>query len=178
MARVRSRAARKSVAKGAKVVSGMLDDAKVFRTGKGRGKTPDISPKPKRKRKKRKSVADDPYQRPKVNKKTKEKIWENAEKSSPDGKVRDPLTGKVMDKDKPWDAGHLPGHEFRKHRAAAEQYGTDTYPREDFVRDYNNPDHFQPELPSSNQSHAGEAADDVNEWDSVLRDRFGDPPGG
>lgn len=184
MARARTRAARTTTSKGSKLVSGMLDDAKVFPTGKGGGKKPDIDPpkdvdvKPKKKRKReRKSVAEEPYQRPKVQKKTKEKIWENAEKASPDGKVRDPLTGKVMDSEETWDAGHLPGWEFRKHKAAAEQYGEDTYPRSEFVKDYNDPDHYQPELPSSNQGHSGEAADDVDEWDAVLRNRFGDPPG-
>ncbi|GAB3225397.1 hypothetical protein GCM10027447_14730 [Glycomyces halotolerans] len=37
MARVRRRATRKTTAKGARIVSRMLDDAKVFRTGKGGG---------------------------------------------------------------------------------------------------------------------------------------------
>ncbi|HEX2145499.1 MAG TPA: GH-E family nuclease [Glycomyces sp.] len=112
----------------------------MFKTGKGGGKKPDLDPdvKPKKKRKrKRKSVADDPYQRGKWRKNTNDDV------SSPDGKVRDPLTNKVMDKDKPWDVGQEPGHEYRKHKKATEQHGPDTYPHEDFLDDYTNPDHLR-----------------------------------
>ncbi|WP_084546837.1 GH-E family nuclease [Glycomyces arizonensis] len=130
--------------------------------------------KKKRKNKRKPTVAQDPYVRPGFNKSTREKIWQNAVNASPDGKVRDPLTGKVMNKNEPWEAGHLPDWEFRKHKAAAEQYGTAIYPRSQFVKDYNNADHAQPELKSSNASHQGEGKGD--EWADFLKKRYGPPP--
>ena len=42
MARVRSRAARKSVSKGAKILSGLIDNPRFFRAGKGRGGKPAV----------------------------------------------------------------------------------------------------------------------------------------
>ena len=42
MARVRSRAARKSVSKGAKILSGLIDNPRFFRAGKGRGVKPAV----------------------------------------------------------------------------------------------------------------------------------------
>ncbi|SDD85892.1 hypothetical protein [Glycomyces harbinensis] len=42
MARVRTRAARKATAKGAKIISGLISNTKFFRTGKGGGKWKDV----------------------------------------------------------------------------------------------------------------------------------------
>ena len=81
----------------------------------------------------------------------REKVWNNAK--GRDGKVRDPLTGKVMSRNKPWDMGHKPGYEFAKHQKSAESRGID---RQTFRNEYYNAEHYRPELPSSNRSHKGE----------------------
>lgn len=99
-----------------------------------------------------KKVAKDTYRRPKGYRKgVRDKVWDSAKNE--EGKVHDPLTGAEMDKNKPWDMGHKPGYEFRKHRESARSRGI---PRKDFMNEHNEPGHYQPELPSSNQGHAGE----------------------
>ena len=92
------------------------------------------------------------YQRPSgFRKGVREKVWEDAK--GPDGKVRDPLTGKEIKFDEPWDMGHRPGYEFRKHQKSAFDRGVD---RKKFLDEHNNPSHYRPELPSLNRSHRGE----------------------
>jgi uncharacterized Zn-binding protein involved in type VI secretion len=81
----------------------------------------------------------------------RDKVWESAK--GPDGNVRDPLTNRIMDKNEPWDMGHKPGYEFRKHQQSAAERGVD---RRTFLDEHNTPDHYQPERPSSNRSHVGE----------------------
>lgn len=81
----------------------------------------------------------------------KDKVWEDAKDEH--GRVRDPVTGQFMSKDNPWDMGHKPGFEFRKHQESAQERGIS---RNQFLDEYNNPDHYRPELPSSNRSHRGE----------------------
>ncbi|ARL96056.1 PAAR-like domain-containing protein [Burkholderia pseudomallei] len=96
---------------------------------------------------------DPRYKRGKFRKGVREKAWEDAKKNSPDGKVRDPVTEKEMNPDDPWDMGHKPGLEHRKHViSAAERDLT----RKQFLDEYNDPSHYRPELPSSNRSHVGE----------------------
>ncbi|WP_176016801.1 PAAR-like domain-containing protein [Burkholderia sp. BCC0398] len=96
---------------------------------------------------------DPRYKRGKFRKGVREKAWEDAKKKSPDGKVRDPVTEKEMNPDDPWDMGHKPGLEHRKHViSAAERDLT----RKQFLDEYNDPSHYRPELPSSNRSHVGE----------------------
>ncbi|WP_175844607.1 PAAR-like domain-containing protein [Burkholderia arboris] len=96
---------------------------------------------------------DPRYKRGKFRKGVREKAWEDAKKKSPDGKVRDPVTEKEMNPDDPWDMGHKPGLEHRKHViSAAERDLT----RKQFLDEYNDPNHYRPELPSSNRSHVGE----------------------
>jgi HNH/ENDO VII superfamily nuclease len=68
--------------------------------------------------------------------------------------VRDALTGRFMSKGKSWDMGHRPGYEFRKYQEWARK---NCISREEFLKGYNNPDHYRPELPSSNRSHRGES---------------------
>lgn len=93
-----------------------------------------------------------PYRRPSGYRAgVRDKVWDAAK--GDDGKVRDPLTQKVMDKDEPWDMGHKPGFEYRKHRDSAFQRGIT---REQFLEEHNEPSHYWPELPESNQGHAGE----------------------
>lgn len=79
-------------------------------------------------------------------------VWDAAIEPST-RQVRDPLTGRFMAKDSPWDMGHKPGYEFRKHQESAKSRGID---RAQFLNEYNDPSHYRPELPSSNRSHRGE----------------------
>ena len=81
----------------------------------------------------------------------RDQVWENAKDAH--GRVRDPVSGKYMSKEKPWDMGHRPGYEFAKHQESAKERGIS---RKEFLDEHNNPDHFRPELPSSNRSHKGE----------------------
>jgi hypothetical protein len=85
----------------------------------------------------------------------REKAWENAK--GLDGKVRDPLTKQEMKFEDPWEMGHKPGYEFRKHQQSAANRGIS---RKQFLDEHNNPDHYVPELKSSNGSHAGELKTD------------------
>jgi uncharacterized Zn-binding protein involved in type VI secretion len=86
----------------------------------------------------------------------RDQAWENAK--GPDGNVRDPVTQRIMSKDEPWDMGHKEGYEFRKHQRSAAERGID---RKTFLDEHNNPQHYRPELPSSNRSHAGEDLTDT-----------------
>ncbi|WP_228112003.1 GH-E family nuclease [Zoogloea sp. 1C4] len=98
------------------------------------------------------SPRDDPrYRRGKFRKGKREKVWEDAKDS--DGKVRDPKTGREMKENEPWDMGHKPGYEHRKHQESASRRDID---RKKFLDEYNDTTKYRPELPSSNRSHAGE----------------------
>lgn len=93
-----------------------------------------------------------PYRRPSDYRAgVRDKVWEAAKRE--DDKVYDPLTGKEMKKDEPWDMGHKPGFEFRKHSDSAFRRGIT---RGQFLDEHNDPSHYWPELPESNQGHAGE----------------------
>lgn len=74
----------------------------------------------------------------------RETAWDNAKKDSPDGIVRDPKTNKPLNKDDPWDMGHKPGLEHRKHMKSAEKRNLT---RTEFLDEFNNPSHYRPELP-------------------------------
>lgn len=74
------------------------------------------------------------------------------------GRVRDPKTGQFMSQNKRWDMGHKPGYEFWKHQQSAQNRGIN---RADFLNEHNNPQHYRPELPASNQSHSVEGPPDV-----------------
>jgi predicted ribonuclease toxin of YeeF-YezG toxin-antitoxin module len=92
------------------------------------------------------------YDRPgSFRKGVRDQVWERAK--GKDGKVRDPLTKKVMSKNDKWDMGHRPGYEFRKHKESAAKRGID---RKQFLDEHNDPKKYRPELPSSNRSHRGE----------------------
>ena len=88
----------------------------------------------------------------------RQSAWDAAEAESIDGVVRDPVTGDPLDPDEPWDMGHKPGYEFRKHRLSAAERGIG---RRQFLDEHNTPDHYRPENPDSNSSHQGEAPDDI-----------------
>jgi len=99
-----------------------------------------------------KTVEKDVYRRPKGYRKgVRDKVWKTAKDE--EGKVKDPLTNSPMKKDDAWDMGHKPGYEFRKHQASARRRNIS---RKEFLDEHNDPSHYQPELPSSNQGHAGE----------------------
>lgn len=101
---------------------------------------------------------DDIYTRPGFRVEMRPAVWEKAVKSSSDGRVRDPLTNKTINRDDEWDMGHKPGYEFRKHQESARERGIS---REQFLDEFNNPEHFRPELPLSNRSHKLELLDDI-----------------
>ncbi len=93
------------------------------------------------------------YERPGGYRKgVRDEVWENAREAST-GQVRDPLTGRFMSKNKPWDMGHKPGYEWRKFQEYSQKNGLS---RQKILDWNNNPEHFRPELPSSNRCHAGE----------------------
>ncbi|MGG5259334.1 GH-E family nuclease [Phycicoccus avicenniae] len=87
----------------------------------------------------------------------RDKVWQNAIEPAT-GRVRDKLTGRFMSKDSPWDMGHKEGFEFRKHQASAESRGIS---RPEFLTEHNNPEHYRPELPSSNRGHLAEDQTDA-----------------
>ena len=86
----------------------------------------------------------------------RDQVWNNSIEQST-GRVRDPVTGQFISRNKPWDMGHRPGYEFHKHRRDAAERGIS---RKQFLDEYNNPEHYRPELPSSNRSHRGEDSTD------------------
>lgn len=98
------------------------------------------------------------YERPGFRGNIKDVVWENAEANSIDGKVYDRVTGQEMIRTEPWEMGHRYGFEFRKHQASAARRGIDV---EQFRVEHNNAGHYEPELPSSNAGHQGEAPDGI-----------------
>lgn len=82
----------------------------------------------------------------------RDEVWGDARESST-GQVRDPQTGQFMSPDKPWDMGHKPGCEFKKHQESGREWEVS---REQFLDEHNNPDHYRPEKPSSNRNHKSE----------------------
>ncbi len=92
------------------------------------------------------------YDRPSgFRKGVREEVWESAK--GPDGKVLDPVTGTEIISEQPWDLGHRPGFEFRKHQRSAMERAID---RKRFLDEHNDPSHYRSEPPVSNRSHAGE----------------------
>jgi len=90
----------------------------------------------------------------------KDKVWQDAERNA-DGDVIDPVSGEVIHDGDAWDMGHRPGYEWDK----LEDYARDhNWSREKLLDTYNDPKYYRPELPGSNQGHAGEEGDDVNHW--------------
>ena len=93
--------------------------------------------------------------RPNFRKGVKDKIWD--ENKDVHGRVRDPGSGKYMSKNNDWDAGHKPGHEYRKQVEFAEN---NHWTQKTFNDHYNKTENYRPELPSSNRSHAHELKTD------------------
>lgn len=78
-------------------------------------------------------------------------VWEDAK--GPDGLVRDPTTGEVLDPNEPWIMGHKPGYEFRWHQRSAQNRDIE---RPDFLDEHNNPEHYRPESPGTSSGHEHE----------------------
>jgi uncharacterized Zn-binding protein involved in type VI secretion len=97
------------------------------------------------------------YNRGKFRKNVRETVWKNAEEASPDGIVRDPLLEKPMRFEDPWDMGHKPGYEHWKHARSAADRGIS---RKQFLDEFNDVEHYRPEIPSSNRGHKGELETD------------------
>ena len=96
------------------------------------------------------------YRRPSHYRKgVRDKVWEKA-KIEGEGEVKDPLTGEIIHSGDAWDMGHKPGYEFWKHMQSAADRGIS---RKQFLDEYNNPEHYRPELPSSNRKHTLEIQD-------------------
>lgn len=101
----------------------------------------------------KKAEVDKTYERPSgFRSGVRDTVWENAKDEH--GRVRDPIKGRYMSKDQPWDMGHKPGYEFVKHQESAARRGIS---RKEFLDEHNNPEHYRPELPPSNRSHKGES---------------------
>ena len=97
--------------------------------------------------------SNDTYKRPAgFRQGVRDKVWEGNREAST-GQVRDPLTGKFMSKNSPWDMGHKPGYEWWKFKDYAK---ANNLSRQEVLDWNNNPDHFRPELPSSNRCHLAE----------------------
>lgn len=96
--------------------------------------------------------------RPKYREGVVDKVWEKA-KAEGNGKVIDPLTKKELTWDKTrsrtdqWDMGHKYGLEYRE---LARRRASGEITQEQFLNEYNKIENYQPEHPTSNQSHAGE----------------------
>lgn len=117
----------------------------------------------KKTKKKRLSVKEDPYQRPSgFRKGVRESVFNNAKDAN--GRVFDVQSGKEIKFTDSWDMGHLPGYEFRKHRASAQKR---QITRKQFLNEHNDPSHYRPELPSSNRNHSDEAPDDIDFWSDI-----------
>jgi RHS repeat-associated protein len=93
-------------------------------------------------------------QRPHLSQSTINKAWENAKDA--DGNVYDPNTGEQLTWDKfksrydQWHMGHKAGQEYR---TLLEQLRKGQITEDQFKKEYNNPNNYQPEAPKANMSH-------------------------
>ncbi len=92
----------------------------------------------------------------------RDETWSEAVEEST-GRVRDPLTGRFLSKEKPWDMGHRPKMEFKKERKnAIEKWlnEDENITRKEYLDKLNDPSRYRPEAPSSKRGHRGEDATD------------------
>lgn len=94
--------------------------------------------------------------RPSFRRGARDQAW--GENTDAHGHVRDPVSGRYMGRNRPWDMGHKPGYEYRKQLEFA---NNNHWTQGTLSRDYNDSAHYRPELPSSNRSHSGELMTDV-----------------
>lgn len=98
--------------------------------------------------------------RPKYEDGLVDKVWKRAIADSPDGIVRDPNPpyetlnwNTAADRWDQWHMGHKPGHEYRK---LVDDYVAGDITWEKFLKEYNNPNNYQPEDPLKNIGHGYE----------------------
>jgi len=89
------------------------------------------------------------YARPSFRVDVPEKVWAQALKDG-NGKVLSPSKTEIKNFEDPWVMGHKPKYEFWKHQRSAAERGIS---REQFIEEYNNPDHYRPETAKDNSSH-------------------------
>ncbi len=95
----------------------------------------------------------DSKNRPKYAEGQVDEVWENAK--GPDGKVRDPNTGEILEWDpsKPrvgqWDMGHKPGNEYHR---LHDDYMNGRISKDEFLAKYRDPNNYRPESVSANRS--------------------------
>ncbi len=104
------------------------------------------------------NVAEKPYSNPKNRPKYEEgqvdEVWEQSK--SKDGKVYDPNTGEEITWDKTqsrsgqWDMGHKPGNEYRD---LHQDYMDGKITKDEFLKEYRDPNNYQVESVSANRSH-------------------------
>ena len=96
--------------------------------------------------------------RPSYRKGVVEEVWESAK--GPDGLVRDPNTGDIINwtkgtpRDRVWDMGHRSGQEYHE---MVDRFRIGKITKKEFFDWYNDPKNYYPELPSNNRSHRFEA---------------------
>ena len=108
------------------------------------------------------NVKPKPYSNPKNRPAYKEgqvdDVWDKAKQ--PDGNVYDPNTGEKLEWDKSksragqWDMGHNTGKEYRK---SHQDYIDGKITKEEFLKEYRDPNNYKPEAPSANRSGQFEA---------------------
>jgi hypothetical protein len=97
------------------------------------------------------------YDRPEFRQGIREKVWENALKEGK-GKVVSPSGEEVRNFNDPWEMGHKPKYEFRKHVQSAAERGIS---RDQFIEEYNDAGQYRPETPKDNASHRYEDKTDA-----------------
>ena len=88
-----------------------------------------------------------PKRRPRYGKGQRDTVWENAKDEN--GRVYDPKTGNEMNTNENWDMGHLPE---RRYADLHKDYMDGKIDKDQFLKEYRNPNNYRPELPSSNRS--------------------------
>ncbi|ACQ79138.1 rhs protein [Beutenbergia cavernae DSM 12333] len=95
-----------------------------------------------------------PRRRPSYRQGVPEEVWDNAR--GPDGVVRDPNTGDVIDwtpgtpRRDVWDMGHVPGERYHD---VWERYMRGEMTPAEFRDWFNDPANYRPELPGNNRGH-------------------------
>ncbi|RYJ14645.1 DUF4157 domain-containing protein [Halogeometricum borinquense] len=107
-----------------------------------------------------------------------EEVWNRARSEGIDDKVRDPNTEEVLtwDKDRgrgeQWHMGHK---KQREYRYLLEYYQQGIISEEEFVKEYQNPDHYQAEAPRENMGgrHEGVGRYWKQKWGDIEGEKHG-----
>ncbi len=117
---------------------------------------------------------DKPYadSRPKYAPGQVEEVWRRAKQEGDDDIVEDPNTGQLLtwdrsrDRTEQWHMGHKPDREYQYlHR----YYMLGIITKDEFIEEYQNPDHYRPEAPIPNQSQKYEGDGEYweNKWGEI-----------